>query len=222
MGKWLGRLMMIFGVSALPTAAASQAGLTDFWAWFQKNQAAYFALDPQDAPATKRLFDDLSAHMTEINPDLVFEFGPVIEGRRELVISAGGIKSAFPAVTALAQAAPSLPQWKITAFRPRRHPMNQLQVGSLKIDPDNVYVQIARDDTKLALRIFMPGYSDHEREKYGTIAYLLLDEALGEYDAETKVSGIDFQPLDTEPPDNSVTMSHLAETFDGLFAETVH
>ena len=219
MGKWLGRLMMILGVSALPAAGSPQTNLSDFWIWFEENQATYFALNSSDAITTQRLFDDLHARLQKIDPDLVFEFGPEIGGKRDFVISAGGIRSAFPAVIALAGAAPKLPQWTIIAFRPRRHPINDIEFKGLKISPDEVFVQVARDDDRVALRVFMQGYSSVERERYGSVGYLLLDEALGEYDVETKVGGIDWQPLGAAPPPHSMKLSELPAFFDSLFPQ---
>src|ERR1700730_6959782 len=93
-----------------------------FWNWFIAHEPELFDFDPNQLAERERIFDELANQLQEIDPDLVFEFGPR-EPRREFVISAGGIKRAFPAVVSLVDAAPSLDRWNVTAFRPRR-PLN--------------------------------------------------------------------------------------------------
>lgn len=56
----------------------------------------------------EKTFDKLSAELKKANPDLTFEFGPVENGKREFVISAAGIKTAFPYVESLFNSAPKL------------------------------------------------------------------------------------------------------------------
>ena len=138
---------------AQPAAAASaEAG---FWTWFQANEDAYFKLDPRDESSRERLFDELSAQLEQVDPDLTFEFGPVVDGRRDFVISAAGIKRAFPAVESLAKQAPNLPHWRVIAFRPRRHPVNNLEFANLKLDPRKVFVQLSPDGDKTGLVVYM-------------------------------------------------------------------
>lgn len=90
-----------------------------FWNWFQKNEDTVFHFEKD----RERVFDQLGTALQAVNPDLTFEFGPVTsDGEREFVISAGGIKSVFPAVEAVAQSAPPLPRWIIVKYRQRRNP----------------------------------------------------------------------------------------------------
>jgi hypothetical protein len=48
------------------------------------------------------------------------------------------------------------------------------------------------------------------------IAYLMLDEALGEYDVETKIGLIQMLPRETPPSMKRYPLSKLAELFDEL------
>jgi len=87
-----------------------------FWIWFAQHQAELFDFETDQ----ERLFDQLAIQLQKVQPNLTFEFGPKDGGKREFVISAGGIKAAFPAVVFLADVVPALDQWRVTAFRPRR------------------------------------------------------------------------------------------------------
>jgi len=89
---------------------------TNFWNWFTANESRLFTFESDQ----ERVFDDLSKELRRVNPDLAFEFGPVKNGKREFVISAGGIRSAFPTVEAPYGAAPPLQRWVSVKYRPRQ------------------------------------------------------------------------------------------------------
>ncbi len=64
----------------------------------------------------------------------------------EFVISAGGIKAAFPSVEALHAAAPKLPKWTILKFRQRRFPINDIEFANKKVKSSDVHYTIFKDD----------------------------------------------------------------------------
>src|SRR5688500_16970121 len=86
-----------------------------FWDWFAANSHRFVNVERDQ----EVLFGELRRQLSRIHPSLTFEFGPQRDQRRELVISADGIKDAFPAVQRLVAAAPDLSDWRIIAFRPR-------------------------------------------------------------------------------------------------------
>ena len=79
----------------------------EFWRWFEKNDASLFDFEKDQ----KAVFDRLTTAMHRVHPSLTFEFGPKQGDSREFVISADGIKDAFPKVISLHAAAPKLPRW---------------------------------------------------------------------------------------------------------------
>jgi hypothetical protein len=188
-----------------------------FWKWFQKNEDTVFHFEKD----RERVFDQLGTALQAVNPDLTFEFGPVTsDGKREFVISAGGIKSAFPAVEAVAQSAPPLPRWIIVKYRQRRNPINNLEYGGKKVRSAEVKYLLFRDDKpgKVGVMVFIPGYTEAERPTYGQIGYLFLDEALGEYDVEMRVGAIVFAGQDSKYFPQGHALSDLGADFDRYFA----
>src|SRR4051812_39573525 len=91
------------------------------------------------------ILDSLGAALAGVDSNLTFEIGPP-RADRELVLSADGIRAAFPEVEALAAAAPALAGWQVIKFRPRRRPLNTLQLNGRSFDPKRVRFVIARDD----------------------------------------------------------------------------
>lgn len=201
--------MSIFALIAGRAHASPEA---DFWNWFQRSEASLFDFERDQ----EWIFDRLAAEMRKVHPRLTFEFGPKQNGQREFVISADGIREAFPKVESLFDSTPALPRWKVIKFRPRRDPFD-IQYKGITVTANSVSVQIDRDGDKAALTLFIPGYTASERNTYGGIAFLLLDQALGEFDVETRVGSIDIQAL-SEGNSRSLPLEQLPKAFDAFFS----
>lgn len=207
--------MALFG---LFSSSASASGEDAFWNWFVTNEPRLFAVEKD----RDRVFDDLSEQLNRINADLTFEFGPVKNGKREFVISAGGIKAAFPSVEALYNKAPPLARWVWVKYRPRRLPMNDLEYGGKFVKVDDVRYMLAKDGHKVGVVLFFDGYNEKEKGIYGQIGFLFLDEALGEYAIETNVGFIEFMGRDSKYFANSHPLRELPGHFDEHFGRTTH
>jgi hypothetical protein len=186
----------------------------EFWRWFQANETRLFDFESD----RERVFDELQARLHKVKAGLTFEFGPKKNGARDFVISADGIKDVFPSVILLANAAPSLPRWKIIKFRPRRG-LGPISLNGLRLSPEQVDFTIERDGPKIGITLFMDGYKESEHERYAGVGFLMLDHALGEYDVETKVGFIEFKPRTAKSTLTKQRFSSLVRSFDE-FAKT--
>lgn len=184
-----------------------------FWNWFQKNsdRLYHFERDQQ------RVFDDLSQELAKVNPGLVFAFGPTKNGAREIIISADGISSIFPAVRSLVAAAPKMSAWKVIAFRPRVGATTSVQFEGHTVAPTDMWYRSMREGNKLGIVLYIRGYSKSMERQFQSAAFLHLDNALGEYDVATKIGSIDFKPLPADPRSAGLKqLSSLAAEVDKL------
>jgi hypothetical protein len=184
-----------------------------FWKWFEANDNMLYEFEKDQ----DRTFEKLKAQLNKINPNLTFEFGPRQNGVREFVISADGIKAAFPAVKSLFAAAPSLPHWKFIEFRPRREPMD-ISFGDTTIKGDSVKVKMERAGDLVDLDVYVPGYSQAAHKAYFGAVFLMLDQALGEYDVETRVGRIQVEPAGSATG-QTYSLKDLPQKFDDLFRQ---
>lgn len=187
-----------------------------FWKWFVKNEPRLFTFDAMNEGDREELFDELSVQLKKINPDLAFEFGPQSE-RREFVISAGGIRSAFEAVTSLVAAAPRLQRWEIIAFMPRREPCS-IEMRGKRIDAHEVQCSLIHNGQKAGILLFLPGYTDSD-VVYKQIGYLFLDQALGEYDVEMNVGPIQMLAPEADTEGERFLIAELPKYFDRLLRQ---
>lgn len=189
-----------------------------FWNWFTRHEAELFDLEKDQ----ERIFDKLIAALRKVHQDLVFEFGPQKQEaereRREFVISAGGIKSAFPAVISLRDTAPDLPRWHITAFRPRRTTINITKIGDKRVDPRDVQFTLLTDGKHAGLYLFIPDFREND-DTLKQIGYLMLDEALGEFDVETRLGLIKMLAPEGHTDGERHPLPELPRLFDQLTME---
>jgi hypothetical protein len=204
-------LLLPLAASAWSLKRSGEAPEQAFWKWFQNNETMLFDFEKDQ----EKNFDRLAAEMHKVDPALTFEFGPKEGGRREFVISADGIRSAFPKVEALYAAAPSLGRWKFIKFRPRRRPFD-VTFGNVSVNARSVLVGLKAAGPKADITVFMPGYSPSARKAYTSVAFILLDHALGEYDVETRVGDIEVRVI-SEAPATALSLEALPATFDSLF-----
>jgi hypothetical protein len=188
----------------------------EFWHWFAAHEQELFFFDPSDAPARESLFDKVAAALHKVNPGLTFEFGPP-QQRREFVISAAGVKSNFPAVVSLSNSAPKLDRWQFTAFRPRRWPLHVIELNGERVDPAEVQFSLLDNGKVTGICLFIPGFRA-ENVDSKQIGYLLLDEALGEFDVETWVGLIKMLSPDAQTVGDRYPFTKLPEFFDRLVA----
>jgi len=190
-----------------------------FWKWFEQNEQMLFNFEMD----TEKIFDTLSMEMEKIHPDLTFEIGPLLgDSTREFVISAGGVIDAFPVVESLYHYAPKLQRWYFTKFRPRRSPINDIYFEDKFIKSEEVFYKLFKDGDKLGIILFLDGYDEKEQGIFGSIGYLYLDEALGEYDVETKIGFIEFHPHTSAHFEGSSPLNSLAANVDDYFGGNIH
>jgi hypothetical protein len=199
-------------------AKAEASNEDAFWKWFVKNEQRLFDFESD----RERIFDELGRKMKQVNRDLTFEFGPTQNGKREFVVSAGGVKSAFPAVESLYAKAPSLPRWVWVKYRPRRIPLNDLSYEGKEIKAHDVRYLLADDGDRVGVVLFFHGYNEEEKRTFAQIGYLFLDEALGEYAVETQVGFIEFHGRDSKYFPQSHPLRELPAHFDEHFGRKIH
>ena len=185
--------------------------MTGFWTWFEDNEERLFCFRSGD----EGLLDEVGARLAAVDEDLTFEFGPVVEGRREFVVSAGGHKRAFPVVEALCREVPPLSRWTVMPFRPRRATISIVEMKGRTLHPDAVEVVLLHNQKQAGLYVFVPGYAAGDNT-LGQMVYLMLDEALGEYIMETEVALIKLFPFEEVTEGERVRMPDLPRHFDDL------
>jgi len=192
--------------------AVQEITIREFWRAFLRTEEAMFA-GGESAPELRELIG-------RVHPDLEFDVGPPGAGKREFVISAGGIRDAFPAVEALARGAPVLPRWNVVAYRKRRAVSGSVSFQGLALSVENVRFEFPPGGPDAGIVLFMPGYVREEHSRYLALALLMLDALLGEYDVEMKLGSILIERPGPDRGARAMTLDHLPRVFDGSLHES--
>lgn len=163
-----------------------------FWRWFAEHEAQLYDLEKD----RDRVFNLVGTALSKVQRDLTFEFSGIRKdsGVREFVVSADGIRSAFPAVEKLVAVAPAFPRWRVVAFRqPSKLDGKQtLTMDGIEIQMDDVLVAIEPQADLYGLTVYLPEFRETPGRSFEKAAYILLDMALGEYAVETRIGTIEI------------------------------
>ena len=192
--------------------ADQEIAIREFWRAFLRTEEAMFGGDGAAAELTELI--------GRVHPDLEFDIGPPEAGRREIVISAGGIREAFPAVEALARAAPPLTRWNVVTYRKRRPVGGTVTFQGLALSPDDVRFEFSPGGPGEGIVLYMPGYTRQEHSRYLALALLMLDTMLGEYDVEMKLGSILIEHLGPDRGARAGTLDTLPRVFDATIHES--
>ena len=89
-----------------------------------------------------------------------------------------------------------------------------ISLNGLNVLPEQMDFTIEPDGSKAAITLFIEGYRESEHDRYAAVSFLMLDQALGEYDVEIKVGGIEFKARSAKSNLPKRAFSDLASAFD--------
>ncbi len=164
--------------------------LNSFWVWFIKNSDNIYNFeDNQD-----NIFTKIKKELSKVNPDLVFEFSPILsDGKRQFIISADGIRKNFPIVTKLLSVAPAHENWNFIAFRQPKIGCNQITYNGLIVNFEDIFFQYGKDFDQITLKLSIRKF--YESSEWTGAIFILLDTIIGEYQSEMLISKIEKQLL---------------------------
>lgn len=169
----------------------NMANIQALWNWFEENATR---LHDPDA-ITEAVLDELREKLAAIHPGLVYEFSGEHGRANEFIISADGEKELFPTVIEVVKAAPTLPDWKVSAFRQPGSIDAVIEINGSRLGPEDIWFEATIDGEHMDLSLFVAGVTPSNRDDLAGALMILLDNALGEYAAVTAVRSVNVKPL---------------------------
>lgn len=214
--------LMPSGAIAAPTIeqfTRSAPNRTAFWTWFS-DEIAPMGVDGLD---DDKIISQIEAQLRRVHPDLGFELWGPDDGIVHFVISADGLMPLFEEVIELVRSAPDLQGWEIVAFRPRRPVTAKIQARDTVISGDQIWYNFEPDNGRLRLALFIEGDEAGNWDMMCAATGVLLEMALGEFDAATMISRLEYCPLTPEIRDLSLKpLSDLADDVDRYFGTALN
>src|SRR5215204_4806066 len=106
-----------------------------FWKWFEDNAGSLARVKSGNDP----ILPKVTLELGKVHPGLDFEMGSDDNDQLEFIVSANGIKRVFPIVEQLVVCAPTLPNWKIIAFRQPKGSVSEILYENFLLKAEDVW-----------------------------------------------------------------------------------
>jgi hypothetical protein len=194
----------------------AQKKIKRFWEWFEKNNQKFLFLNDTTDYAKQKLLDEFLSQLHLFNKNLFFIIGgDPNNSKMELIITADGIVEYFQNVEDLVKMAPTLKDWKITAFKPAMGPGFRTEFRGHEFDPEKIIfipLNNKQNPQAVGLHICYPDYSKEQREIFVQGTDIMIDALIGE-----KATALDIHYMDViGTPENisDYNFKHLSELQD--------
>ncbi len=177
----------------------------DFWNWFQKNEEIFYNTLKQQGDIKKIFFDKLAPKLDELKDGFWYLAGMYDDTTAELILTADGVIKNIAFVEELVEAAPTMPNWKITALKQPNdinkysiemegYKFNDKTMNFYPIDhptmPDEIDIVITHKDL-----------NDENKRVITNGVYLAIDNSLGELNSITTIDNLTIQHPNTAEKD---------------------
>lgn len=192
-------------------------GFADFWAWWHDSRSTI--TDSLAERDMEHLAAEVTQHVHAIDPRLSWEIGPGHVSEYVLIVSSGG----DPDVRALARrwrksAPPADAQWSYSDLRlPSPQPSgNTLTIGEVEISIGDLRFLTRTDRASIDVLTSHPSFASMPAKAAAHLAFMGLDQILGEEVVESWVGVIDVA---NEVPSDGLDANQLRRLFDDHRAE---
>jgi len=177
--------------------ATSTSPIGAFWEWFTQNATRIREAGPEGL--SRGVTQELGSRLKRCHKGLTWEITPVDPANWVLCISADGNREVFPAVQEVVAAAPAIPGWSVVAFRQRGLLDVRLEFADHVLTYEDIWFTAERVGEGLSVTLWIKGLTRETDPMLSQAALILLDNALGEYDAVTRIVELNRGPLPKNP-----------------------
>jgi hypothetical protein len=165
----------------------------DFWKWFDNNKASlekFISSEERDYSIYEELSDKLNQYNEFLIPELTIDN----ENKFILVISCDGMKQGISFAETLTENIRKFDNWIIVKYR-QASPMESIPLDDLNLKRSDIFVQWKKSPKDLySLTFFVKGFSSRNKN-YELATLLHLDHTIGEYNAMTRIEGVEIKKL---------------------------
>jgi hypothetical protein len=179
-----------------------------FWEWLAANTDRIQSSLKEDSQSISA---EVAQAFEQSYPDLLWEVSVSDSSPWLFCISADGNRDLFARVKQAVSEAPALPRWKVQAFRPRGALTAEIEIAGKKLGYDDIWCSVEPLDGGVDVTLWIRGLDAESDQALSRAAIILLDNAVGEYDAATKIKQLGRGPLPPRP------LKKNSESFPLLF-----
>jgi len=182
-------LKNIFGKKEEPIKSYAE-----FWAWFQKNETAFFSVVKDRKNIEKDFFKKLSPKLEELKEGFFYLTGMHDEKTVELVLTAEGNTKNIAFVEELINSAPEIKGWKFTALKPSLNIEDvNIEMAGYKFNNENIHFyanELIEYPDEIDITIVYEDLTEENKIQISNGIYIFLDNYLGELDFVSNIDNL--------------------------------
>lgn len=187
-----------------------QRRIRAFWEWFAPEAHAYARLNALDPLETQQRISALAERLRRIHPSIGAQLERQESGACEMIVTAGGDKTAFEAIRTLVAAAPPIGGWKFTALR-QPMPLENLifPLENSTLTAENIWYTMHPVPAQRVVDVVLAVVAEEDMtaELAAKIGYLCLDAAIGEAKVATGLGQVQFYFWPAQAWDGTLTLN---------------
>lgn len=186
----------------------------NFWKYFERNKKSleeFINSDLSDYTAYNNLTDAIHKYSDLIFPEVTQNS----DGKFVLIITPDGKPSGIPDTEKLYNSKPEIDNWIVEKFRQPKDDL-KFKYDGLEYPSSDIEIipEFIDEEGKVDIRVYIKNMN-LDKEKYQTMAWLYLDNILGEFNSITKVRYADFFHLDDgQTVRDSISILELRKMID--------
>lgn len=167
---------------------------SEFWAWFQNNERAFYSVVKEKGQVDKEFFSKLSPKLAELKDGFYFLTGMYDSNTVELILTAdGAIKNIF-FVEELVKAAPKIDGWLFTALKPGTDIKNlHIEMAGYKFGEANIHFyanELREHPDEIDITVLHDDLNDDNKQTVTNGVYIFLDNFIGELNFATTIDNV--------------------------------
>jgi len=185
-----------------------------FWTYFLKNKILFENFIDSDL-SDYTAYNNLTDEIKKFSNLLFAELTRHSDGNYILIITPDGKAEGIADAEKLFEAKPEIENWTVEKFRQPKDKL-QFKYDGLEFPSSDIeiYAELNAEKEKFNIQVFIRNMSTDER-KYQIIAWLYLDNILGEFNSITKIGFVDFFNLEEgKSVENGITILELRKLIE--------
>ncbi|MFN5983214.1 MAG: DUF695 domain-containing protein [Fluviicola sp.] len=170
---------------------------SDFWNWFQTKQHQFYSAINAQENIEKDFFNPLGEKLNELREGFFFLAGMFDETTAELIITADGKIENMVFIEELIAEAPSLNNWKFTAFKPAMGIENLgISMNGHSFNWENLFfspLESAEFPDEISVRVYHEDMTPSNEGEIRTGTFIFLDNFLGELEFANSIDTITIE-----------------------------
>lgn len=169
---------------------------TQFWSWFQENNAKYLFLEEMNKNHKDEAMKVLQEELHNYCDSIYYLIGNDTEdNKKELIITAEGNVDYFSQVEFLIDHSPQLNRWSFLKFKPAIGAGYKAVIQDREFDPKITRCMLIEDTEHpetIGLRMFYNDFEMKSKRRFAFGTYVMLDMILGEKSATLDIERLEI------------------------------